>query len=68
METGVVELFLAVVLGAIVAWWSRRRLERGTVARAFATGIAALLSFLGLAAVGLYVFLFIAFASWANSK
>ena len=64
----VIRLFLAVVLGAIVGWWSRRRFERGSVARAVATGIAGLLSFLGLAAVGLYVFIFIAMSSWANSK
>jgi heme A synthase len=56
------------VLLIALAWWSRRRYEPGSVARIVATGVAVLLSVLGLATVGYAVLVIIALNSWANSK
>jgi hypothetical protein len=44
------------------------RYDRGTTARRVATGIAVLLSALGLAGVGFAVFVMVALNSWANNK
>lgn len=64
MELLVLAFFAAIGL----AWVARGRYERGSTERMVATGVAVVLSLVGLVGVGYMVLLIIAINSWANSK
>ncbi len=59
---------VAAVVGCLGAWALRTRYEPGTTARRVATGVAVLLSVLGLTGVAFAVFVVVAMTSWANNK
>ena len=63
-----VGIVVLVILVATVPWVFRRRFERGTTARRVATGVAVVLSLLGLGVVAYGVVIAVAITSWANNK